>query len=274
MTHPLDGAWLKTARAREHLKALQAELRVLEVNAYRVVGEYEGEDSRYVLRFDVLDEGRMIPQRLGLMVGDAVHNLRTALDHLAWQLALIGTGPGRRTQFPIFEDAGEFGRQEDALLHGIAERDRAVIRDLQPYQIRVPTSLYRDLEQQRMLMLIGRLDNVDKHSIILPSVVVAQFREPTFENLGDAEIRYPGPWLRVEHGAVFAELINMVPVDPRRPVKVEAEPPITIVFGEPVPLSDERIWTDRRLAAASEADLFAAADSIETIIARFVTAFE
>jgi hypothetical protein len=270
---PLHGVWLKVGRAREHLKAFQAEFRDIEVNPYRLVGQYEGEGSRYVVRFSVLDEGRRIPRRFGLMVGDVVHNLRTALDHLAWQLAIIGSGPGPRTQFPIFEDADEFRKYEKALLHGIAEGDRARIRGLQPYEIRVPTAIVRDLELNRMLMILGRLDNVDKHSIILPAITVAQFREPTFSNLREAEIRSPGLWHRVEDGAVFAELINPVPIDPFREVHVETEPAVTIVFGEPIAPTDARIWTDRRFGAMSEADLFAAVDAVEKIISRFVSRF-
>jgi hypothetical protein len=149
---------------------------------------------------------------------------------------------------------------------------------LQPYHIKesrlaqAPWS--SSFELNGLLMIVGRLDNVDKHSILLPTVTIAQFRQPTFRNLRRAELRPPGPWVYVEDGAVFCELIGVVPLDPSREVEVQAEPPVTVVFGDPANTHDPRLWEDRRTGAASIADLFAAADAVETIIGRFIASFD
>src|SRR5215210_1544964 len=53
---------------------------------------------------------KMPLRRAGILVGDIAHNLRSALDHLIWQLSLIGTGgenqitrTPRLAQLPRFE---------------------------------------------------------------------------------------------------------------------------------------------------------------------------
>ena len=62
MAHPLDGAWLKIDRAREHLATLKAELPSVEVRPYAVVGGWEGD--RYVIRYSVIDDGTRVPKRI------------------------------------------------------------------------------------------------------------------------------------------------------------------------------------------------------------------
>jgi hypothetical protein len=48
---------------------------------------------------------RSPPLRLGVILGDMVHNLRSALDHLVWQAVLRNGGrPNRSHQFPICDD--------------------------------------------------------------------------------------------------------------------------------------------------------------------------
>lgn len=51
-----------------------------------------------------------------MVIGDAVHNARAALDHLVWQLVLAaGNTPNRRTGFPVAEDDRNFRRAASAL---------------------------------------------------------------------------------------------------------------------------------------------------------------
>jgi hypothetical protein len=70
-----------------------------------VVGEFNRQTSEYVIRGKVTKP----TGEIGVIAGDAVHNLRSALDHLAWQLALLNTAkPHPRTQFPIARSESEF----------------------------------------------------------------------------------------------------------------------------------------------------------------------
>ena len=102
MPDALIGARLKVERARKHLDLLRQETRAFtEGKPYGVRAEFDAERSEYAIRIRLRDPDTRVPIGLSLIAGDAVHNLRSALDHLAWQLAIIGTGPGRFTQFPL-----------------------------------------------------------------------------------------------------------------------------------------------------------------------------
>ena len=47
-------------------------------------------------------EQHITPEPIGTLVGELAYWTRSALDHLAWQLALLTTDePGRLTAFPI-----------------------------------------------------------------------------------------------------------------------------------------------------------------------------
>lgn len=104
---------------------------------------------------------RSVPDNLTLILGDAIHNLRSALDHLAWQLVEAGGGqPDDRTAFPICETpqqyASALGRGELKRMRMGAEK---VLCAVQPYNT---------LDQN--LWLLHRLDIVDKHRLLLAVV--------------------------------------------------------------------------------------------------------
>jgi hypothetical protein len=92
MTHPLDGAWLKRNRASEHFKTLNDEVAASrERNPYRLRPiEFDPKEGRYPLRIEVVEEP---PARWGVLAGEFFYDLRSALDNLAWQLALAGCVP-------------------------------------------------------------------------------------------------------------------------------------------------------------------------------------
>ena len=51
----------------------------------------------------------------GVLIGEILHNLRSALDHLIWQLVILETGAPpttTKTAFPIFETAAGYKSRE------------------------------------------------------------------------------------------------------------------------------------------------------------------
>jgi hypothetical protein len=157
MTHPLDSAYLKLSRAAEHLKEIEAEARLfVTTNPYVPVPEYNFKTGQHAVVVRVLAEP---PMHLGLLAGDALHNIRSALDHLTYQLAgLPSDRPrGKKTQYPIFTTPEAFDAMPDVYLDGVPDVHRAAIRMAQPYDPR-----YRLLEP------LARLSNRDKHRIIDP----------------------------------------------------------------------------------------------------------
>src|SRR5438128_2342233 len=82
----LAGAWTKLARAEYHLNALTKEMRVfLDSDPYEFERRLDYENSRYLFYVKRVETPKL---QWGAVIGDFIHNLRSALDHLTWQLAL------------------------------------------------------------------------------------------------------------------------------------------------------------------------------------------
>lgn len=108
--------------------------------------------------------------RWGLLFGDGVHNLRSALDHLVYALAVRETGlnPPPKfgvLQFPIRDDLTKWTDNDDRL-HGLSQPMRAFIKSVQPFQAE-PQHPHSD-----RLWTLSEFDNADKHRAIRPVGIV------------------------------------------------------------------------------------------------------
>src|SRR5690348_1449661 len=127
----LSGPLAKVERAAVHRKELHNQIVDFLNNAstYGVVSEPDPDFPGWrMIKFQVYAAP---PVRLGVIVGDITHNLRSALDHLVYELA------GRRgggTQFPIFDSSERYlkprecgASARDTMLKGVAASHRAII---------------------------------------------------------------------------------------------------------------------------------------------------
>src|SRR4051812_8089914 len=103
----LAGCWAKLDRAKEHQNELQEEgQRFLADASFQVDVDVDPKSGWHEVR---LVRVPSVPLRLCVIVGDLVHNLRSALDHLVWQLVLLeGRTPGGHNRFPIYKDVDVF----------------------------------------------------------------------------------------------------------------------------------------------------------------------
>jgi hypothetical protein len=283
VSHPLTSAFLKVERARKHLTELDQEIRAfVKVDPYRLSFEVDSETGQQVVRFrKVGDKPIRTPLRFGLMAGDVIHNLRSALDHVVYQLAIAGGGTGARSQFPLFEDADEYGLQEARFLDGVVDGQRAIIEGLQPYHVLAafsagtpPVSERDPLAANVHLMNLGRLDNIDKHRLLLPSEFMVPFRQPRFTGVAKAEGTHSGDWYRVQDGAEYFRItrIELLPGRSMADVQVNADHPYTIGFGDPVwgPMGQPNdFWSDRAKGFATKADLALTTDVVEHVVGMF-----
>jgi len=165
--HPLTGFALKLNRAETHLKAIR-----------EAVQRYGGADfcelvtkpdykRRPTARFHNVAP---LDPEIPLLIGDCVHNLRSALDHLAFQLAIGHSGSlteqqARNVSFPIFDNGPNFrgakrrGRGAAHKMAGMSRSARAAIERLQPYHRRKHPEL-------RALWMLDEMWQVDKHRLI------------------------------------------------------------------------------------------------------------
>ena len=102
-----------------------------------------------------------VPIEWSVRLGEIFYNLRSALDHLVWQLVLANRQkPGRRNAFPIVKDEGDWQRATRRLkrLKGVAPRVEAEIERMQPY-----TGGIGFLFDVSKFWTLSELCNIDKH---------------------------------------------------------------------------------------------------------------
>jgi hypothetical protein len=161
----LSGVLLKIDRATAHLNDLDRRAeRIEEACRKAIVRERDEQQSEYVFRFNRVPT---IPVVLSTIIGDAIHNLRVSLDHLAWQLVIATGGtPSTRTTFPILEappSADRSGSTRPQINPGIPEDLREILDEVQPYK--------RPKPAHHELAVLHRLDIIDKHRELLVTVL-------------------------------------------------------------------------------------------------------
>ena len=225
----LSGCWAKLNRANVHVDALHMEVAAFDSEANGPVIELHFDPDLNVFTGIITSE-IVFPAIFGVTIGDALHNLRSALDHLAWQLALLTTSkPSRRTQFPIVTGPDYWcSERVQAMLHHIRPRDRALIETYQPFMENGGISAQDDI-----LALLNRLSNEDKHRIIHP--VGAKSAEATVSitdgpydcRVIDMNVLAAGSLLHVN-----AKLVTLTieRTGPRPRVKVVPDIPLYIAF--------------------------------------------
>src|SRR5262245_55828519 len=137
MIDPLLGIRNKIKRAHNQLMAAQSEIDVFFAKRpYELVVE-RSPDGLEV--YAVVKERHPVDLMLSVIAGEIVHDMRSALDHLVWELVIKETGAPpttNKTQFPIFitREGYDSKRGERSLLHGVGTRAKAIIRSLQPFE--------------------------------------------------------------------------------------------------------------------------------------------
>lgn len=149
---------VKVDRAKEHLSMLAADVRTYLASKPYDVATKRVSDSRRLVYF--VASVRPTPHRLSAILGDAIHNLRSALDHLAYQLVWVGSGkrPSSHVYFPIADDRTKYIEQRRRQMKGATPAAIATLDSLAPYK-----------GGNDDLWRLHRLDNVDKHRVLLTS---------------------------------------------------------------------------------------------------------
>lgn len=94
---------------------------------YKIDTKTDPQSKRLIYFVTKVDE---VPDEIALITGDIIQNLRSALDHLAYQLFTLGPGNGtngRRIYFPIAENAAEYKQEKKKKTEGITQQAKDVI---------------------------------------------------------------------------------------------------------------------------------------------------
>lgn len=171
----------KLRRARHHERDLEAALRQYsELNPFELVSKLEGNDL--VVRVHIRHE---IPEELSLIVGDLLHNARSALDLLATSAARdfasesgteLTPADERRLFFPVTRTESDFDTAARTIKPYLSEETMTRIRILQPWSFTAARFAQEDdvtADQMEMLTWLDPvwrlhlLDILDKHREVL-----------------------------------------------------------------------------------------------------------
>ena len=191
-------ALAKIARAEKHAESLKSEIAAfLAEENYEVRQNFDAETGRKTAIFHVLRE---VPVEWSVILGEILHNLRSALDHIITDLTVAESGhPLEQTEFPIFEDEAAFfalrtkGGQAGQpapnsglfKIRGVSPAARAVIQGLQPFES-------AKVGKIASLLIVHNLNIIDKHRTInIVRQQAAQFRCDILRDIHPIEMNIP-----------------------------------------------------------------------------------
>jgi hypothetical protein len=175
-TDPDAPWWAKMRRAQVHIDRVREELDGMTRNPpWSVEPEPGRRANETAYRLRVVSS---VPVDLVTVVGDAVHNMRSALDTIAYALACDHLGRAltedeeSATQFPICKDAGFstfFARNRRAQLYG--PRQQLALRCVQPFALTeeaaklgvVSATTPEDDRDSDTIYRLHQVSNIDKH---------------------------------------------------------------------------------------------------------------
>lgn len=155
------GAWLKVDRAKEHIRQLNDAITAYgKGKPYKLVVEQDPQSANHLWTIR-RREGvpKDLPNDIPLVTGDAIHSLRSAVDHLIYRAVVLnGKTPIKMTAFPF---PGEAESLEAAI-------KRRHVQDAGPNVLDVVRRLEPQMAEGQALRAVHDLDITDKHKTVLP----------------------------------------------------------------------------------------------------------
>ncbi len=145
--NPFDGPRIKLKRARRHIQELGQEIDQ-HFSRIPIVAILSVRETDQGGRYQTTLATRLgIPDEIPAIFGDAIHNLRVALDIMANDVvALAGVVP-KGVYFPFANDETGLTEQINSKMRGAPQDVRALVRSLKPYKGgNVPLRAIHDLD--------------------------------------------------------------------------------------------------------------------------------
>jgi hypothetical protein len=194
--NPLLPTALKIKRANRHISEIETASRELpKRRAYHFV---VGKPAAGKLNIQYLAEAGFLPVEFSGALGDAVHNLRSAFDHIAIAFAAppLGTGNPKNIYFPTGADRRAFVAELGRKMKGASPDALRVIEELEPYD-----------GGQHSLRALHELDIMDKHKLLIPAI--ARMRvERMSAVVAEKEIALGGADFQSDGGNTFTATID------------------------------------------------------------------
>jgi hypothetical protein len=160
--------WLKLDRGTHLTVKLSEEIKVFLAQETDTLGPYHDRATGEELIRQQLS--RVVPMSLSLKAGEVLHQLRSALDHMACLLIRKGGGEvTTKSQFPIERVRPAKPRDHARLeqqIAGMPDGAKTMIESWQPYHL----GTNRD---RHWLAMLKKLNNLDKHQALVMHAVAA-----------------------------------------------------------------------------------------------------
>jgi len=156
---------IKIERAKEHITNLKNALHIFFDSKPYAVSTKRDQQTRRLIYF--VDRVQPTPTSFSTITGDAIQNLRSALDQLAYQLFLVGTNgtmDGRHVYFPIDRGATEYVRNLPRRTQGMRQDAINTLNTIEPYKGGKGHGLW----------VVHELNIIDKHRLLV--TVSSSFR--------------------------------------------------------------------------------------------------
>lgn len=149
---------LKIKRAKDHIVDLERQLRAfIDSGPYKAGAKHDPQTRKLVY---YIKSAEPTPDCLPLIAGDAIQNLMSALDHLAYQIVCRDTGDNPPNPnwiyFPIADDAAKYETKKSGKINGARPESFDAIDALKPYR-----------GGNDLLWTLYRLNNIEKHRLLL-----------------------------------------------------------------------------------------------------------
>jgi hypothetical protein len=156
---PMTSARMKLGRAGHHINELEQVCRTfIESHPYEAIRIQNLAAGKWEVRLHVNHE--LPVPILGLVIGDIVHNLRTALDHLICLLVEANQAPvTTNTMFPFAPTEKHWKSARNSRAKGAHEDVLDALDELKPYA-----------GGNDVLYRLHQLDIADKHKLLIASV--------------------------------------------------------------------------------------------------------
>jgi len=220
-------ARLKIERAKEHIKNFLS--RMVEFghgNGHSVLVHRKTNTG-----YDALEivSSKAIPPDLMCIAGDAIHNLRSALDVAMSEMEFVLTS--KRTKdvtFPVYKTRDDLEKAVNSRLEGKTPKRVIdyIVKSIQPYERGNGDAIWQ----------LHRLDIVDKHRVIVPHLQLEWVRNIRYIDETGEEFTVP-EWIITNTRRVF------FPTE-KRGVQVthKGHSSVSIVFGKGMPLESKHVF--------------------------------
>lgn len=176
---------VKTARAHEHIQDLEARIKAfLDGEPYKV-GTKPHPEFPNAFTHHYVESAQRMTAAIPLVAGEALQHMRSALDHLAWNLVEIGCAQNsivlsaserKQIGFPIIDTDSptQYEASRERKVKGMTQAAIDAIDATTPYK-----------GGNDLLWKLNQLNNIDKHRFLIAAgSAMANFTAPRFIRRG------------------------------------------------------------------------------------------